>query len=305
VGPAPAGAVTIDLGAYRRVRAVDRDRGRATVEAGISLRTLGIALGAWGLSLENGGGDPAQALGAAVSLGAHGTGAAFGGLATQVTAMQLVTPDGTLVSCSADEEQGLFDAARVGLGALGVVSTVTLRCGPGFNLCVHTETVDLDQAIGDFDAVVGGNDHVELSWRAGRRLARVTTANRTDAPADGGAVDRGYRWFNRKPKSSGRAEYSFPRRESGPALREARARGAGGRVVPFPITVTVTAGDAIPLSPAEGRPSLYIAGVAGLDGRPQWGTGPHPGDAEIAARYPRFTEWRAVRDRFGQSNGQG
>lgn len=306
VGRHPKGdRVTIDLSGYHRILRVDRDNGSATVEAGIAVGHLDHALASWGLSLENGVRNPDQALGAAVSVGAHGTGARFGGLVTQVTALRLVAPDGSVVDCSADEEPEIFDAARVGLGALGVLSTVTVRCQRGFNLRAATTTLDLDRALGDLDALAAANDHVELSWLAGRHTARVTTANRTSEPPDGRGVDRAYRWFNRRPtrrpKSS---EYSYPRDESGPALQRARQRGDSSRTaLPFPIVVSVTAADDVALSPTQGRPSIYIAGVAGLDGRPQWGVD--------ASMYPRFGEWQAVRDRldperrFAQTSGHG
>src|SRR5690606_41934359 len=61
------------------------------------------------------------------STGTHGTGARFGGLATQVRGLELVLADGSVVTCSADEQPELFAAARVGLGALGVITTVTLQ----------------------------------------------------------------------------------------------------------------------------------------------------------------------------------
>jgi L-gulonolactone oxidase len=271
-----------------------------------------MALGSWGLSLENGAGDPTQALGTAVALAAHGTGAAFGGLVNQVTALRLVTPDGTVVRCSDTEEPEIFAAARAGLGALGVISTVTVRCLPGFNLRVRTEAIHRDRALADFDRLADGNDHVELSWRPGRTHARVTTANRTPDAADGRDVDRGYRWFNRRPTARHLVEYSVARAEAGPALRRAAATAAPARrTVPFPIVVTVSAGDDIPLSPAQGRPSVYIAGLAGLDGRPQWGTVHGQGCEELRRRYPRIGEWEAVRDRldpqrrFAYSSGQG
>jgi hypothetical protein len=73
----------------------------------------------------------------------------------------------------------------------------------------------------------------------------------------------------------------------------------------------VTAGDDIPLSPAEGRPSIYVAGVAGLGGRPQWGSPHGLTTAALRALYPRWDEWQAVRDRLDpdrriiQTSGQG
>jgi FAD/FMN-containing dehydrogenase len=304
--------VLIDLSRYQRALRIDREQGWATFEAGVSLRQVGVVLGSWGLSMENGGRRPEQALGAAVSLGAHGTGARYGGLATQVTALRLITPGGTVISCSATEEPEIFNAARVGLGAVGVISTVTLRCQPGFNVRATVASVDLDQALAGVDAYAEGHDYFELSWRPGRSRARVVTADRTDERPDGGAVDRGYRWFHRRRPWAPMFEYSFTRTASGPALQRARElSGRGGNASLFPIEVSVSAGDDIPLSPAEGRPSLYIAGLAGLGGRPQWGTAHGMTPARLRELYPRWDEWQAVRDRLDpdrrlvQSSGQG
>ncbi len=304
--------ILVDLSAYPRLVHVDRAGGQATVEAGITMRHLGVALGSWGLSLENGWRRPDQSLGAAVSLGAHGFGARYGGVATQVTGLRLVIADGTVIDCSASEEPEIFDAARAGLGALGVISTVTLRCQPGFNLRTATTVVALDQALDRFDADVEAHDYFELSWRPGRSRARVVTADRTAEAADGGAVDRSYRWWNRRRPWAPVMEYAFGRDVAAPALRRAQSlTGVSHLGAPFPIEVSVGAGDDLPLSPASGRSSVYIAGVAGLGGRPSWGTPHGLNAAALRALYPRWDEWQAVRDRLDpdrrllQRSGQG
>jgi L-gulonolactone oxidase len=304
--------ILVDLVDYRGLVRVDREAGQATVEAGISLARLAERLGAWGLAMENGGRDPEQSLGAAISLGAHGSSAALGALPTQVIAMRLIAPDGSVVECSAEEEPEIFGAARVGRGALGVISTVRLRCVPGFNLRHAARSLPLEEALDRFDAEADIHDHVELSWLPGRSRARLVTADRTDDPPDGGAVDRGYRWFNRRRIWPPKVSYSFPRRDSAAVLRRARDLSAGRRFRPlFPIEVSVAAGDDIPLSPAEGRPSLFVAGVAGLGGRPEWGTAHGMTAAALRPLYPRWDEWAAVRDRldpsrqFAQTSGQG
>ncbi|HEX3426469.1 MAG TPA: D-arabinono-1,4-lactone oxidase [Acidimicrobiales bacterium] len=304
--------ILIDLSRYQRPLHLDGDAGEATFEAGITLRRLAWVLSSWGLTTRNGGRDPAQALGAAVSVGAHGSAARLGSLATEVTGMRLVTPGGEVVVCSAAEEPEIFDAARIGLGALGVISTVTVLVELGFNLRSAASSVPLDEAIDRFDAYADGNDYVELSWLPGRDRARVMTANRSDDRPDAKAVDRCYRWWNRRRLPAPRLSYAFARHDSGRALTRARELSAGQRsALPFPIEVSVTAGDDLPLSPTQGQPSLFIAGVAGLDGRPEWG-GPHgASEASLRARYPRWDEWQAVRERldpqrcFAHNSGHG
>lgn len=291
--------IQIDLGHYRRLVRVDREQGRATVQAGVSMASLGVALGSWGLSMENGSRDRGQSLGAAISLGAHGSGARYGSVATTVSALRLIAADGTVIDCSDQEEPEIFNAARVGLGSLGVISEVTVRCEPGFNLRASGVSMAIDEALAGFDALAAGHDHVELSWLPGQRRARVVTADRSDEPADADTVHRSYRWFNRRRIWPPTLSYAFAHPDSGPALRRARALTASRRVAPlFPIEVSVTAGDDLPLSPTQGHPTVFVAGVAGLGGRPEWG-GPHGLTTDaLRALYPRWQEWAAVRDRL-------
>ncbi|MBN9620005.1 MAG: FAD-binding protein, partial [Actinobacteria bacterium] len=112
----------------------DRETGLVTVLAGTRLHALNEALWQLGLSMTNLGDIDVQSISGAISTGTHGTGAKFGGIATQVRALALVQPDGAVRHCSTEENPDIFAAARVGLGALGVIGTVTLQCEPAFAL---------------------------------------------------------------------------------------------------------------------------------------------------------------------------
>jgi L-gulonolactone oxidase len=97
--------------------------------------------------------------------------------------MRLVTADGSLLDLSAGENPDVFDAARVGLGALGLVSTVTLRCVPAFRLHAVEEPVPVDDVLRDLDDLVEGNDHFEFYWVPHTRWALTKRNRRTDEPA--------------------------------------------------------------------------------------------------------------------------
>src|SRR5271169_6993847 len=118
--------VALDLSLWTGVTAADTRTGLVTVRAGTTLRALNAALAELGLALVNLGDIDAQTIAGALSTGTHGTGARLGGLATQVEALELVLADGSVVSCSATSRPELFAAARMGLGALGVITAVTL-----------------------------------------------------------------------------------------------------------------------------------------------------------------------------------
>ncbi len=142
----------------------DRATGLVTVLAGTRLHDLNEALWTLGLALTNLGDIDVQTVAGAISTGTHGTGLRLGGLATQVRALDLVLADGSLLHCSADEEPQVFAAARVGLGALGVIVTVTLQCEPAFALHAAESPASLDEVLADLDDLVDRHDHVEFYW---------------------------------------------------------------------------------------------------------------------------------------------
>ena len=182
-GCALTDGVQLRLGDYDRVLHVDRATNRVTVQAGIPLRKLNAALAAQGLAMENLGDIAYQSVAGAISTATHGTGARFGGIATQVVGMRVVTGEGEVVECSPDVEADLWSAARVGVGALGLVSTVTLQCVPAFRLHAVEEARRVDAVLEALDETVDGNDHFEFFWVPHTGWALTKTNRRTDEPA--------------------------------------------------------------------------------------------------------------------------
>ncbi len=185
--------VLVRLDNYNRVLDIDRERGLVTVEAGIRLSTLNDELAARGLGMENLGDIAYQTVAGAISTGTHGTGAKLRGLAAQVAGLDLITAEGAILSCSADEEPEIFDAARVGLGAIGVLSTVTLRCVPAFSLEAVEEPMRLDHVLDHLDEYVDGNDHFEFFWVPHTGWALTKRNNRTERPVGGRTRVREFR----------------------------------------------------------------------------------------------------------------
>ncbi|HEV2780340.1 MAG TPA: D-arabinono-1,4-lactone oxidase [Actinophytocola sp.] len=159
-----AHGVALDLSGWTGITAADVATGLVTVRSGTTLRALDAELDRLGLAMTNLGDIDAQTVSGAISTGTHGTGAAFGGLATQVAALELVLADGSVVTCSPTERPDLFAAARVGLGALGVISTVTLRTEPSFVLAAEERPEPLEAVLEALDANCADNDHFEFYW---------------------------------------------------------------------------------------------------------------------------------------------
>jgi len=172
----------VQLDNYNRVLAIDREKLSATVQAGISIARLSEELDRNGLALENLGDINYQSISGAISTATHGTGRAFGGIATQVTGLRLIAGDGSILECSAEKEPEVFSAARVGLGALGIISTVTLRCVKTFNLRALEVPERVDQVLERLDENIRENDHFEFFWVPNTGWALTKRNERTDSP---------------------------------------------------------------------------------------------------------------------------
>ncbi len=171
----------LSLDLMNRVLEVNRARARVTVEAGIRLYQLNDALASHGLALPVLGSISQQSVAGAIATGTHGSGIGFGCISSGVLALRLIRADGEPVNIGEDDAE-LLSAARVHLGALGVVTRVTLQCEPAFNLREQVTVVDLDDALANMDELAAGGEHVKLWWIPHTRAVRVSTLDRTDEP---------------------------------------------------------------------------------------------------------------------------
>jgi L-gulonolactone oxidase len=149
------------------IRTVDREAMTVTVLAGTSLHDLNDRLLALGLALHNMGDIDRQTVAGAISTGTHGTGGRWASLSAQVAALEVVTADGSLVQARPDgsgEEAELFAAARVGLGALGVVTAVTFHVEPAFVLEAVEQPMHWSEVVDRFDELAAENHHFEAYW---------------------------------------------------------------------------------------------------------------------------------------------
>jgi FAD-linked oxidoreductase len=178
---ATAGAA-LDLSGWTGVVAADIPSGLVTVRSGTTIRELNRTLDSVGLAMPNLGDIDAQTISGAISTGTHGTGARIGGIATQIAALELVLADGTVVACSADQRPDLFAAARVSVGALGVLSTVTLQCVPAFTLAADERPMPLDEVVERFGEFSADNEHFEFYWFPYGKNALVKRNNRVAGP---------------------------------------------------------------------------------------------------------------------------
>ncbi|MAE96555.1 MAG: FAD-linked oxidoreductase [Deltaproteobacteria bacterium] len=144
------------------VIAADRERREAEVWAGTRLHQLGPALQAQGQAMPNLPDIDYQTLAGAVATSTHGTGPRFGSLSSTVRGLTLVTPRGEIIGCSRETNPEIFDAARCSLGALGVVSRMTLANQASFDLTETTSFEPLGDLLDDVEARRDRHRHFEL-----------------------------------------------------------------------------------------------------------------------------------------------
>jgi L-gulonolactone oxidase len=165
-----------------KVLDVDFFTGLVRVEAGIRLHALNEALATHGLAMENLGDVDVQSIAGATSTGTHGTGAKLRNISAAIHALQMVVGDGSVVEIDEASDPDAWHAARVGLGALGVVTALTLRTVPAFTLRGIDGPERLEELLETLDGRIEGSDHFEFYTFPHSPLAHVRTNNRVDEP---------------------------------------------------------------------------------------------------------------------------
>lgn len=355
--------VQLDLTNYTGITDFDQATGRITLRAGTGLWQIPGLLADSGWAMENLGDINHQSLAGAISTGTHGTGTAFGGLASQVVGIEMLTGTGdTIVATDAAPE--LLHALRVSLGALGIISTVTLQLVPEYDLHTIEEPASLDAVLTNWQELNATFDHFEFFWfghdtnvqtkRSQRQPVQlpVTTPTRharLDEALTDGALEALCRMGMLRPTrvptlnrfatrawgsrditahwshaftSSRRVrftemEYAVPYDDVPAILTELRGlftrRGIGST---FPLEIRAAAPEPTWLATNHEQPTGYIAVhqyhrqdhreyfqlvqavLHAAGGRPHWGKLHTMNATALAARYPRWAEFQALRNTY-------
>lgn len=304
----------------------------ATFWAGTKLYAVGDPLWSAGLALANMGDIDRQALAGAISTGTHGTGPTLGSIATQVVGLRLVLASGEIVECSPTQEPALFRAAQISLGALGIITQVTLRCLPAYRLHEKTWVAGFEECMAQLETLIATNRHFEFFWVPSEDVCAMKTLNptpveRLDMPyrptvtgrltryVHGERIDRSYRIFpSERNVKFNETEFAIPTANGPDCLREIRQLMQHRYpAVLWPLEYRTLAADDIPLSPAYGRATVtisvhqaaelpynpFFADVEAIfrnhRGRPHWGKIHTHTARDLAALYPLWTDFQQVR----------
>lgn len=358
--------IRIDMSRMRGLVGANTAQMRATVWGGTHLWEIPALLEPLGMAMPNLGDIDRQTITGATQTGTHGTGVGFGGISTGVVGAQIVTGTGEIMQIDEHTYPELLPAVALGLGALGVVLTVTLQCVPRFLLHAEEAPAPLEHVLTEWEQRVRSVDHFEFFWFPHTRSVRTKTNTRLPLDGPRKPLSRAARFLdeelannfafgactalgsvapsmvpriNRVVESvSSRRSYAdeshrvlitnrrvrFREMEYGVPLAAVpevvRELGAlidrRGFNVSFPIEVRAAAADELMLSTASGRDSGYVAVhrywrerdtsyfreaeaiLAAHDGRPHWGKMHTLGAEQLRARYPRFGEFGAARERL-------
>jgi L-gulonolactone oxidase len=174
---------------------IDRRSGEVTVWAGTRLHALNTLLAGHGLAMPVLGSVDQQSVAGAISTGTHGSAPRLGNLASLVARLRMVLPDGEVAEVDGDRAPDLFQAARVGLGALGVITQVTFRCVPAFDLEEESYPLGFEEALRALPGLLDREEFVKLWWLPHTDRVQVSCYRRTR----GGSTFRpALRWLDER-----------------------------------------------------------------------------------------------------------
>ena len=290
------------------------------VRAGTKLHALGPALHALGLALENLGDVDVQTLGGALATGTHGTGRSLPNLSARVSGLRLLLADGSLRVLREDDEPELLAAARVSLGALGVVTAARIDCVPAYRLHERIERMPVADCLASLGERMAASRHFEFFWYPSRDLAEAKTLEPTELPPEAVAGRKYERigWSHEilpsvREQRFVEMEYALPA-EAGPACFgavRARMQSHHGGVL-WPVEYRAVRSDDAWLSTAHARETVTLSlhqdnalpwqdffadlepVLRAYGGRPHWGKRHGLGARELARLYPRFDDFRRL-----------
>ncbi len=178
------GATMIDLAAFVGLRGFDPDKEVATLGAATPLWDIGPLLHPLGYALKNMGDIDRQTLGGVVGTGTHGTGPTLGSFSSLVAGFRLVLANGEVITCSEDENPDIFAAGRTSLGALGVMTEITMQVRPAYKLVEQNFLLPIDELFPNLPGLIANNRHFEFFWfpYAERAVCKTLNEFEDEAP---------------------------------------------------------------------------------------------------------------------------
>ncbi len=319
----PTAGFIVDTSGLAGVIATDPEARTARVRAGTPIYALGPPLHQSGLALINQGDIDRQTIAGACATGTHGTGRTLSNLSSAVIGARVVLASGDIVDCGPDQEPALWQAARLNLGAIGIVTELTLQLREAYRLEESGWTEPFDALAPKLPALCRAARHFEFFWYPQDDRAVAKLIDETDLapryPLDVEGKRRAWSYEvlpNHRPHPHTEMEYSIPA-EQGPACLAALREliRAGFPDLRWPVEYRTLAADDVWLSSARDRATVTISVHQDIGeddrpyfesceslflahgGRPHWGKVHYLDGPALADRHPDWTAWWRERDR--------
>lgn len=173
----------IDLSSFIGLKGFDPGREVASIAAATPLWGIGSLLHPLGYALKNMGDIDRQTLGGAVGTGTHGTGRTLGSFSSDVASFRLLSATGEVLHCSPDENAEIYQAGRVSMGMLGVMTEIDMKVRPIYKLQRKYFLHPVNELFRQFDGLVNANRHFEFFWFPHSDVAVCKSLNETEAHA--------------------------------------------------------------------------------------------------------------------------
>lgn len=312
--------VLVETDHWQGLVSVDSENRRATIRSGTRIFQLGPLLFEHGLALRNQGDIDKQSIAGATATGTHGTGPTLQNFSAAVVDVRLVGANGTLLDLSPADP--LFAAARQGLGAFGLISEVTLGLRDAYRLHERLWSEAPDDVFARIDELIAATRHFEFFWVPEKDVCACKSLDETEAPPDPMEDNKLERigWSHEiissiRDDRHTEMEYSLPA-EAGPACFGEIRRLIQSEFtdLEWPVEYRTLAPDDGWISTTAGQPTVTISvhqDIALDDrplfqaceqvfldfgGRPHWGKVHYRSGDDLAALYPRWTQWWDLRD---------
>jgi FAD/FMN-containing dehydrogenase len=318
----PTDGVILDTRPLSGLVSADAEAMTATFRAGTKIHACGRPLLEHGLGLLNQGDIDQQSVGGAIATGTHGTGVDLGSFSSAVTELLILLVDGSVVTCSPDREPDLFEAARLSLGAVGVVLEVTLQVREAYRLEEQRWLEPFESVMERIDELVTATRHFEYFWYPGQDRAICKSIDITEEPGRYPLGDEGQRlaWGfevlpNQRLDPHTEMEYSIPTEHGPSCVAEIKnLLSSNYPDVLWPIEYRTVAADNVWLSPARERATVTVSIHEDVErdetayykdaetvfrahgGRPHWGKVHYLSGEDLASDYNHWQDWWGVRD---------
>jgi len=200
----------IDLAAFNGLKGFDPHAETVTFGAATPLWEVGPILHPLGFGLKNMGDIDRQTLGGVVGTGTHGTGPALKSFSAEVAGFRLLLASGEVLHCSKDENVDIFGGGRTSMGALGVMTEITMHVRPAYKLIENNFLLPVDELYEKLADLVAATRHFEffLFPYADVAVCKSLDESKEDAPEPRGAEElrargervggdsRAFQWIN-------------------------------------------------------------------------------------------------------------